>query len=163
MIQSFAHVWMEKLKDQNIIILFCAATFQLGVAMMNYLKSTDSDYYTPISIYVAILFASLVEASCDYAKEQQLLQILKLKQQESCTVFRGQYGTTVRLPYNELVVGDIIQIEQGMIVPADCMMIYEMDVKADQKLYLKKEIQEAGLDREVKTEMEKKISDMWID
>jgi len=28
-------------------------------------------------------------------------------------------------------VGDIIQIEQGMIVPADCMMIYEMDVKAD--------------------------------
>lgn len=55
-------------------------------------------------------------------------------------------------------MGDIIQIEQGMIVPADCMMIYEMDVWADQKIYLKKDTAE-----DVNTVREKKISQQWID
>lgn len=102
---------------------------------MDYHDSTESDYYTSISIYFAIAFASLIEAFCDYSKEKQYLKILELKQQETCTVFRGQHGTTKRIPYKDLVVGDIIQVEQGMIVPADCMMIFEMDVQADESFY----------------------------
>jgi len=35
-IKSFIQVWIEKIKDPNMIILFCAATFSLGVALMNY-------------------------------------------------------------------------------------------------------------------------------
>jgi magnesium-transporting ATPase (P-type) len=36
---------------------------------------------------------------------------------------------------SDLVVGDIIMIEAGMKVPADCIIISGMDITADEKLY----------------------------
>jgi magnesium-transporting ATPase (P-type) len=36
---------------------------------------------------------------------------------------------------DDLVVGDIVTIESGDIVPADCLLIEEMDIEVDQELY----------------------------
>ena len=37
---------------------------------------------------------------------------------------------------SNLVVGDIITIEAGMRIPADCILIEGMDVKCDESMYL---------------------------
>ena len=50
-------------------------------------------------------------------------------------VYRGSFGTTKRIPIKKLVVGDIIEIKQGDRVPADCILIEEMNITVDQSLY----------------------------
>lgn len=37
----------------------------------------------------------------------------------------------------ELVVGDIVDIKQGDRVPADCLLVEEMNITVDQSLYFK--------------------------
>jgi len=47
-------------------------------------------------------------------------------------VFRGNEGITQTIPFTELLVGDVIQIEQGMKVPGDCLILTATDVSADE-------------------------------
>jgi len=54
---------------------------------------------------------------------------------EKVTVLRGQYGTSQTIFVKDLVIGDVILINQGDRVPADCLLIDEMDMKVDQKHY----------------------------
>ena len=54
---------------------------------------------------------------------------------EKITVLRGQYGTSQSILVSELVVGDIILLQAGDRVPADCFLIQEMDMTVDEKLY----------------------------
>jgi magnesium-transporting ATPase (P-type) len=35
----------------------------------------------------------------------------------------------------DLVVGDIITIEAGMRIPADCILLEGMDIKCDESMY----------------------------
>lgn len=53
------------------------------------------------------------------------------------TVYRGSFGNTTDIPVRELVVGDIVQIKQGDRVPADCLLVEEMNITIDQSLYFK--------------------------
>ena len=54
---------------------------------------------------------------------------------EKVTVLRGQYGTSQTVYVKDLVVGDIILLNAGDRVPADCLLIEEMDMRVDQKQF----------------------------
>ena len=56
------------------------------------------------------------------------------------TVYRGAYGTCLSIKIRDLVVGDIVSIHQGDRVPADCILIEEMNVTVDQSMYYPKEV-----------------------
>ena len=76
-----------------------------------------------------------MSAICDYIKE---LQFLKLKDEinnQTVVVYRGAHGTCHSIPIRELVVGDLVDIQQGDRVPADCILIEEMNIKVDQSMY----------------------------
>lgn len=63
---------------------------------------------------------------------------MKLKDEinnQEAIVYRGAYGTCSQIPIKELVVGDIIDIQQGDRVPADCILVEEMNITVDQSLY----------------------------
>lgn len=47
-------------------------------------------------------------------------------------VFRGEDGSTHTISTTELVVGDLIKIESGMKIPADCILMAGTDVAADE-------------------------------
>jgi len=48
-------------------------------------------------------------------------------------VLRGHMGTSQTIYCKDLVVGDIVLLGEGDRVPADCILIQEMDMKVDQK------------------------------
>jgi Ca2+-transporting ATPase len=48
---------------------------------------------------------------------------------------RGQYGTSKTCSVDELVVGDLVSIESGMRVPADCILVEGMDIVCDETMY----------------------------
>ena len=56
------------------------------------------------------------------------------------TVYRGAFGTCCSIKIRDLVVGDIVDIQQGDRVPADCILIEEMNITVDQSMYFSKEV-----------------------
>ena len=57
--------------------------------------------------------------------------LLKEVNKQLVIVYRGQYGTTKAIPIKELVVGDIIEVNAGDRIPADCLLIEEMNIRVD--------------------------------
>lgn len=50
-------------------------------------------------------------------------------------MYRGAHGTTLQIKVRDLVVGDIIALDQGDRVPADCIILEEMNLKVDETMY----------------------------
>ena len=88
-------------------------------------------YLQSISVAFAVLFAALIASLCDYGKERQFLNLQAEIINEQCTVLRGQYGTSSDILVSELCVGDVVVLEAGDRVPADCLLIQEMDMFVD--------------------------------
>ena len=47
-------------------------------------------------------------------------------------MFRGNEGLTQTISTNDLLVGDIIKLESGMRIPADCIVIEGTDLASDE-------------------------------
>ena len=74
-----------------------------------------------VSILVAIVIIVVVTVANDLAKEAKFQELMQKSDVMSARVRRNDHYRTV--DSEELVVGDIIQLEQGDTVPADCLAI----------------------------------------
>lgn len=81
------------------------------------------------------MFASLLAALCDYIKEKQHLKIKDQVNDQKVTVFRGAFGTATSIPIRDLVVGDVVRVQQGDRVPADCVILEELNLRVDESIY----------------------------
>ena len=72
---------------------------------------------------------------------------------EEISVIRGQNGLCSTAKVVDIVVGDIVTIEAGMRVPADCILLNGLDVSVDEAPYYE--------DRE--TIIEKSLSLGYVD
>lgn len=88
-----------------------------------------------VTIYAGVLFISLFAAGNDYMREKQNLRLIDEILNEEVNVIRGYSGLSMPCKVVDLVVGDIVMIETGMRVPADCILLRGMDVKVDEGLY----------------------------
>lgn len=87
------------------------------------------------SIFFAAALIVGFASSCDYMKNKQYLKLFDAIRDEEVNTVRGQYGLSQPSKVFELVVGDIILIEAGMRIPADCILIDSMDVTVDECAY----------------------------
>ena len=85
-----------------------------------------------VSVAFAVIFAALISSICDYGKQKQFLNLQAEIIKQQITVLRGQYGTSQSVFVKDLCVGDIVLLEAGDRVPADCLLIREMDMFVDQ-------------------------------
>jgi magnesium-transporting ATPase (P-type) len=83
-----------------------------------------------IAVGIIIMFTTSV---ADYLKDTQFVRLQSLVKNEHITVIRGKYNATHRVSVWKLVVGDVILLETGMRVPADCIVIKSVDLKVDEK------------------------------
>lgn len=81
------------------------------------------------------MLGCLIAGFCDYVKESQFLTLKDEINNQYVTVYRGAFGTVQSIPVRDLVVGDIVDINQGDRVPADCILIEEMNITIDQSMY----------------------------
>ena len=74
-----------------------------------------------------------VTAGNNYVKEKQFQKLVaQAAQLEFVAIFRGSEGASFTLSATDLVVGDVIEICQGMKVPADCVLISGTDIAVDE-------------------------------
>lgn len=68
-------------------------------------------------------------------KEKQFLKLHDEIRNEEVSVIRGQYGLSQPAKVFDVVVGDIIIVEAGSRVSADCILIDGMDITVDEAQY----------------------------
>lgn len=112
--------------------MLIAATLTLLVGLFS---DKENQWVEGVSIYAAVLLILFFSSSNEHLREKQFLKNYKEIIDEECMVVRGQYGTAVEIKCVDLVVGDIIQVETGMKVPADCIIIEGTDITVDESIY----------------------------
>jgi Ca2+-transporting ATPase len=83
-----------------------------------------------IGVGIIIMFTTAV---ADYMKDNQFVRLQALVKDEEITVIRGKYNATHKVKVHTLVVGDVILLETGQRVPADCIVIDSVDLRVDEK------------------------------
>lgn len=122
---------MECFEDLMLKILLLAALVAGVIGV--YQHGPESGWIEGASIFFAVGIIVTVTAGNNYMKEKQF-QKLKARQQDNQTVavFRGLKGETITVPTGDLVVGDLIKIEQGSQIPADCFVVSANDLTCDE-------------------------------
>ena len=113
-----------------IIILLSAAVIQIiiGLTITNDKKTGWLD---GASVLFAVFVVVSVESFTNWQKEQKFYELNNLK--SSGTVFKTIRGNIiVDLKAEELLVGDILLITMGEIMPADLLLIEGNEIKIDE-------------------------------
>ena len=140
--RSFGAILWDQFDEYYVLALLVLATISLVVSIFS-VEYRDK-WLEAVSIYFAILFAATIQTFCDWGKEKQFLRLQDEIMNETSTVLRGHQGTSQTIYSKDLVVGDIVLLNQGDRVPADCLLIDEMDMKVDQQQFFAEEYAETG-------------------
>lgn len=122
----FELVW-EALEDTTLRILIGAAVISLIVGMI---ENPADGWLEGTAILCAVVIVVMVTATNDYIKDKQFRKLSAKADEVSVTVVRDG-GDTEKMGY-ELVVGDIVKIKTGCIVPADGIVLEAFMMKADE-------------------------------
>ena len=117
-------LFLEQFKDFLIIILLVAAAVS-GVLTI----TGKGDIWDPILIVIIILFAACLGFFQEYRSERAL-EALKQMAAPTATVVRN--GQEEEIPARDLVPGDIILLQTGDRIPADCRLIEAVNLKIDE-------------------------------
>ncbi|CAK5008965.1 unnamed protein product [Aphanomyces euteiches] len=146
----------QAFNDLTILVLTAAGTISLILGFIplpksSSSKSTGSDTETTwiegASILFAVFIVTFVTAINDYQKEQQFRALNAVKEDEKIKVIRN--GVPAEVSKFSLVVGDIVRVDLGDIIPADGIVFDESDLKLDESamtgesILLKKDRKEA--------------------
>jgi magnesium-transporting ATPase (P-type) len=71
----------------------------------------------------------------DWIKDKNFVRLQSQLKDEVIAVIRGKHGATQTINIYDLVVGDIVLLETGSRVPADCLLIEGQDVTVDESFY----------------------------
>ncbi|OQE08176.1 hypothetical protein PENFLA_c140G00681 [Penicillium flavigenum] len=122
-------VWIAY-NDKVLILLSIAAAVSLTVGIPQYLRATGVEWVEGAAIIVAILVVVTVGAANDWQKERQFAKLNKKKEDRYVKVIRS--GKTMEVSIYDVVVGEVMYLELGDLIPADGIMIDGHDVKCDE-------------------------------
>lgn len=110
----------------RILMIAGIASLVLGVLFG---ESPKVEWIEGAAIFLAVWIVVFVTATNDFMKEKQF-ENLYLQEHKFCSVIRD--GEIQNLDIEVLVVGDVVQIETGDQIPADCLLIHHHKIKIDE-------------------------------
>ena len=121
--------FLEQIKDVMIIILLAAAVISAGMSVYNAMNGLEADWIEPIVIILIVLINGVLGVVQE-SRAEAALEALKNMSAPSARIIRG--GQTRLVPSAELVSGDVVELEAGNFIPADCRIISASSLKCDE-------------------------------
>ncbi|MBQ2717262.1 MAG: calcium-translocating P-type ATPase, PMCA-type [Clostridia bacterium] len=118
--------FLEQFKDVMILILIAAAIISFVVACI---EGDPQEFFEPILI-LAIVIINAIMGVMQESKAEKALDALKSLSAPHARVIRD--GVESVIDAKELVPGDIIKVEAGDFIPADCRLIESTSLKSEE-------------------------------
>lgn len=117
----------EAFEDTILQILIAAAIISLivGVIKDGWLGLIEGG-----SILAAVVIIVTITTANNYKKEKQFQELQRKSDLSTSIVIRE--GRTQTINSEELLVGDIVTIESGKAIPADCVLINSLDLQCNE-------------------------------
>ncbi|EAU38925.1 hypothetical protein ATEG_00279 [Aspergillus terreus NIH2624] len=120
--------------DKVIILLTVAAIISLALGIYQSVRPSDGEarveWVEGVAIIVAILIVVVVGAANDWQMERQFVKLNKKKENRMVKVIRS--GKTMEISVHDILVGDVMHLEPGDMVPVDGIFIDGHNVKCDE-------------------------------
>jgi len=110
----------EALDNRILLCLAIAGFFTIIAGLIN---NPAWGWIEGVAIIVGIFIIVSIQAANDWMKDKQFVKLQSIVKDEEIPVIRGKYGATQSVNVYKLVVGDIILLEAGSRVPADCLLV----------------------------------------
>ena len=117
--------FLAQFADFMIIILICAAIVSLVVSYME----GNPNFIDPI-IIMAIVILNAFLGVLQEAKAEKALEALKKMSAPNAHVLRDDKVSDI--PSEDLVPGDIVILETGSFVPADCRLVHTVNLQVEE-------------------------------
>lgn len=117
--KSILQIFLEQYKDFLVIILIVSAIIS------GLLGDAES-----AAVIVIVITINAILGTVQTVKAEQSLQSLKKLSGPEANVLRD--GAVIQVPARELVVGDVILLEAGDMIPADGRLIENASLKVDE-------------------------------
>ena len=116
--------FLESLKDGlNDRILLLVAIFAILSIIPGMIVEPKSGWVEGVFILVALFISVLITALNDYGKDTKFVDLQSLNREESLPVYRGKKGSMQTVSVWQMVVGDVVQLQPGDKIPADCLVL----------------------------------------
>ena len=122
--------------DKVLILLTVAAVVSLALGIYQSIKPPPGEdgahveWVEGVAIMVAIVIVVVVGAANDWQKERQFVKLNKKKEDRYIKVIRS--GKSREISVYDLMVGDVVHLEPGDLVPADGIFITGHNVQCDE-------------------------------
>lgn len=126
--RSFWMFFWDALHDLTLIILMVCAVVSLVVGLAT--KGWPMGIYDGLGIVLSILLVVLVTASSDYKQSRKFMELDREKQKIYARVTRDR--KTKKVLIHDLVVGDILHLSIGDVVPADGLFVSGYSLVVDE-------------------------------
>lgn len=123
--ESFFVKFLKQFNDFMIIILIIASMVS---AIVSHLQG-ENDYVDSIIIIGIVIFNALMGVIQE-AKAEKSIEALKQMTPQVAKVIRN--GKKIEVDAEELVKGDIIELDAGNFVPADCRILESHNLKIEE-------------------------------
>lgn len=119
---------MKKFTEPLIIILVVAAFLSIGIAVYEYgwCDAGTHVFFEPVGIIVAIMLATMVGFYFEMKARKEYESLNQVNDETPVKVVRE--GNVTQVPRREVVKDDIIILETGEEVPADCELLESLNV-----------------------------------
>ncbi|KAI0965792.1 calcium-translocating P-type ATPase [Xylaria arbuscula] len=124
-------------KDKVIILLAIAAIVSLALGLYETFgvqRAPGSppavDWVEGVAIIVAILIVTLVGSLNDWQKERAFVKLNAKKEDREVKVIRS--GKSFMINVRDVLVGDVLHLEPGDLLPVDGVLINGHDIKCDE-------------------------------
>ncbi|KAK0644103.1 hypothetical protein B0T16DRAFT_417148 [Cercophora newfieldiana] len=135
--KSFLQLAWIALQDRVLILLSVAAVVSLALGLYQTFGTTHHhnegakvEWIEGVAIIIAIAIVVIVGALNDWQKERQFRRLNQKKEDRSVKVIRS--GKPVRISVHDILVGDVMILEQGDVLPVDGVLIEGHTVSCDE-------------------------------
>jgi len=126
--KTFAELMWDAVQDETLILLIISAIVSLVLGLT--FDDPSTGWIEGAAILTSVCIVVFVTAGNDYAKERQFMRLNAQVEDFSVAVIRGGERKTVSI--YSLVVGDILELSVGDILPVDGILIEGYDIKIDE-------------------------------
>lgn len=127
--KSYFVRFLEQMKDVMVIILIIAVLISLGLNFYHMSQGQAGDWAEPVAIIVIILLNAILGVIQE-SRAEAALEALKKMSAPTARVIRD--GVEDHIPSELLVPGDVVKLEAGDWVPADCRIISSSNLQCDE-------------------------------